>query len=221
MNQTTQHTSGIVIAGLSGGSGKSAAAVGLLAALARRGMKARAFKKGPDYIDAGWLARASGLACYNLDAWLAGPEATNAAFFGHLSGMDCAVVEGNRGLFDGVDAAGGFSTAELAILLDLPVILVINCAKLTRTAAALAQLRQLARFEGRDEETRAEFDALEAKLKTNDLATDLRRFRQHIQPYLENEIVSRYYYQRGALQQQLTTDKALRKAVETLTQHSR
>lgn len=90
-----------------------------------------------------------------------------------------------------------------------------------RTAAALAQLRQLARFEGRDEETRAEFDALEAKLKTNDLATDLRRFRQHIQPYLEIEIVSRYYYQRGALQQQLTTDKALRKAVETLTQHSR
>ena len=138
MNQTTQHTSGIVIAGLSGGSGKSAAAVGLLAALARRGLAARAFKKGPDYIDAGWLARASGLACYNLDAWLAGPEATRAAFFGHLAGMDCAVVEGNRGLFDGVDAAGGFSTAELAILLDLPVILVINCAKLTRTAAALA-----------------------------------------------------------------------------------
>ena len=90
-----------------------------------------------------------------------------------------------------------------------------------RTAAALTQLRALARFEGRDEDARAEFDALEAKLKANDLTTDLRRFRQHIQPFLETEIVSRYYYQRGALQQQLTTDKAVRKAVETLTQHSR
>ncbi len=86
-----------------------------------------------------------------------------------------------------------------------------------RTAAALAQLRQLARFEGRDVEAKAEFDALEAKLKVNDLATDLRRFRSHIQPYLETEIVSRYYFQRGALQQQLATDKAVRKAIETLS----
>lgn len=85
-----------------------------------------------------------------------------------------------------------------------------------RTAAALAQVRQLAHFEGRDEDARAEFDALEAKLKANDLATDLHRFRSHIQPYLETEIISRYYYQRGALQHQLTTDKALRKAIESL-----
>lgn len=85
-----------------------------------------------------------------------------------------------------------------------------------RTAAALNQLRQLARFEGRDTDTRDEFDALEAKLKTNDLKADLQRFRHHIQPYLEAEIVSRYYYQRGALRQQLATDKSLRKAVETL-----
>ena len=86
-----------------------------------------------------------------------------------------------------------------------------------RTAAALAQVRQLARFEGRDADTKAEFDALEAKLKANDLATDLRRFRQHIQPYLETEIISRYYYQRGALQHQLTTDKTVHKAIETLS----
>ena len=85
-----------------------------------------------------------------------------------------------------------------------------------RTAAALAQVRQLARFEGRDADTKAEFDALEAKLKANDLAADLRRFRPHIQPYLETEIVSRYYFQRGALQHQLATDKAVRKAIETL-----
>lgn len=85
-----------------------------------------------------------------------------------------------------------------------------------RTAAALAQVRQLAHFEGRDTDTKAEFDALEAKLKANDLATDLRRFRPHIQPYLETEIISRYYFQRGALQHQLSTDKTVRKAIETL-----
>lgn len=88
-----------------------------------------------------------------------------------------------------------------------------------RTAAALAQLRQLARFEGRDRETKAEFDALEAKLKANDLEADLQHFRSHIQPYLETEIVSRYYYQRGALLQQLATDKALQKAIKTISEH--
>ena len=85
-----------------------------------------------------------------------------------------------------------------------------------RTATALQQLRQLARFEGYDEEAREEFDALEAKLKTNDLAADLERFRPHIQPYLETEIVSRYYYQRGALRHTLTYDKALQRTVELI-----
>lgn len=85
-----------------------------------------------------------------------------------------------------------------------------------RTASALTQLRQLARFEGRLETAEAEFAALEAKLRENDLAADLRRFRHHIQPYLETEIVSRYYFQRGALQQQLRTDKALKRAIDCL-----
>ncbi|MBR0434283.1 MAG: S41 family peptidase [Bacteroidaceae bacterium] len=83
-----------------------------------------------------------------------------------------------------------------------------------RTAAALESLRKLAHFEGRDIEAQAEFDALEAKLKQNDLATDLKRFREHIQPYLETEIVSRYYYQRGALQQTIGRDKGIQKAIK-------
>ena len=83
-----------------------------------------------------------------------------------------------------------------------------------RTAAALESLRKLAHFEGRDIEAQAEFDALEAKLKQNDLATDLQRFREHIQPYLETEIVSRYYYQRGALQQTIGRDKGIQKAIQ-------
>lgn len=85
-----------------------------------------------------------------------------------------------------------------------------------RTAAALSQLRQLARFEGRLEEAANEFDALEQKLKANDLTADLQRFRHHIQPYLETEIISRYYYQRGALQHQMQKDPGVKKAVETL-----
>ncbi len=85
-----------------------------------------------------------------------------------------------------------------------------------RTATALKQLRELARFEGYDEETREEFEALEAKLKNNDLAADLERFRSRIQPYLETEIVSRYYYQRGALRHTLTYDKALKRTVEMI-----
>ena len=129
---------GIVLAGLSGGSGKSVAAVGLLAALRARGLYALPFKKGPDYIDAGWLAKAAGTPCYNLDPYLTDATRLRATFFQHLHPkVDVALVEGNRGLYDGVDAGGTYSTAELAILLDLPVVLVINCTKITRTVAAL------------------------------------------------------------------------------------
>ncbi len=129
---------GIVLAGLSGGSGKSVAAVGLLAALRARGLHALPFKKGPDYIDAGWLAKAAGTPCYNLDPYLTDAAQLRATFFQHLHPeVDVALVEGNRGLYDGVDAGGTYSTAELAILLDLPVLLVVNCTKITRTVAAL------------------------------------------------------------------------------------
>ena len=88
-----------------------------------------------------------------------------------------------------------------------------------RTVSALKSLRQLASIEGRLETAEAEFDALEEKLKENDLNADLLRFRRHIQPYLEAEIMSRYFYQRGAIQQHLQSDKEVRKAIETLKDH--
>ncbi|MCL2790243.1 MAG: cobyrinate a,c-diamide synthase [Desulfobulbus sp.] len=127
----------MVLAGLSGGSGKSVVAVGLVAALSNRGKGVVAFKKGPDYIDAGWLSKASGQPCYNLDPYLMPVKTIAATFQRRIHGNSFAVIEGNRGLFDGVNADGEFSTAELAQQLDLPVLLVINCAKTTRTMAAL------------------------------------------------------------------------------------
>lgn len=87
-----------------------------------------------------------------------------------------------------------------------------------RTAAALNHLRQLARAEGRYETAQKEFDQLEAKLKENDLRSDLQRFRPHIQRYLENELISRYYYQRGTFMHQALNDKAVRKAIDCLIQ---
>ena len=112
-------------------------AVGLIAALKSRGTGVVPFKKGPDYIDAGWMAKAAGQPCYNLDPYLMAPEAIATTFQSHIHGNSFAVVEGNRGIFDGVNAAGDYSTGELACQLDLPVLLVINCAKTTRTVAAL------------------------------------------------------------------------------------
>ncbi len=128
---------GLVIAGLAGGSGKSVVSVGITVALARKGRTVVPFKKGPDYIDAGWLQLAAGRRCYNLDPFLMTQEAIRRSFALHSSDAEVVIVEGNRGLYDGVDAEGGYSTAELAVILDLPVILVVNCTKTTRTVAAM------------------------------------------------------------------------------------
>ncbi len=126
----------LVVAGLSGGSGKSVVSVGLTAALRRQGQGVAVFKKGPDYIDAGWLSRAAGCPCYNLDPYLMDCGIMIDTFRTHLAGHDFAVVEGNRGIFDGVNVEGAYSTAELARLLGVPALLVINCSKTTRTIAA-------------------------------------------------------------------------------------
>lgn len=125
-----------VIAAHKGGAGKTLLSVGLAAALCKRGISLAAFKKGPDYIDAGWLGLAAGGECYNLDSYLFDREVVLASFASRSTGKDLALIEGNRGLFDGVDAAGSYSTAELAKLLTAGVILVIDATKMTRTAAA-------------------------------------------------------------------------------------
>jgi cobyrinic acid a,c-diamide synthase len=130
-------TKAIVVAGLSGGSGKSVVAVGLTAAIARRGKTVVPFKKGPDYIDAGWMKLAAQRNCYNLDPYLMDEEVIKKSFLENCDGADIAILEGNRGLYDGVNPEGGYSTAELALSLELPVLLVVNCTKTTRTVAAM------------------------------------------------------------------------------------
>ena len=127
----------IIIAGMKGGAGKTMVSLGIIAAWKKQGQSVVPYKKGPDYIDAGWLSSAAEHACFNLDPFLITTEKIIASFIGHYGSADCAVIEGNRGLYDGMDAAGTYSTAELAKTLLAPVILVLDCTKVTRTSAAM------------------------------------------------------------------------------------
>jgi len=126
----------ILIAALRGGSGKTMISLGLIASWRKRGMAVTPFKKGPDFIDAGWLARAAGRPCHNLDTFLMPAEKILLSFTHHALPSDLSVIEGNRGLYDGIDLEGTTSTSELAKLLKAPVALVIDATKSTRTVAA-------------------------------------------------------------------------------------
>ena len=130
-------TKGIIISALRGGSGKTILSIGIIAALKALGHAVAPFKKGPDYIDAGWLALAAGRPCYNLDTYLIAPQTILASYTAHAKPSAIAVIEGNRGLYDCIDTRGATSTAELAKLLGLPLILCLDCTKTTRTMAAV------------------------------------------------------------------------------------
>ncbi|HEY6911291.1 MAG TPA: AAA family ATPase, partial [Myxococcales bacterium] len=128
----------VVIAGLAGDAGKTLVTAGIARALLRRGVRVAPFKKGPDFIDAAWLGAAARAPGRNLDTYLMSAAAIAASLQRAAAHAGIAVVEGNRGLFDGMDAAGSHSTAELAKLLAAPVVLVLDVSKATRTVAALA-----------------------------------------------------------------------------------
>jgi cobyrinic acid a,c-diamide synthase len=127
----------LLIAGMSGGSGKTLVSLVLLLALRRAGFQVRAFKKGPDYIDAAWLGWAASQPARTLDTYLMGQDTVRSSFARHAIPDGINVIEGNRGIFDGLDASGTHSSAALSHCLDAPVLLVINATKVTRTAAAL------------------------------------------------------------------------------------
>ncbi|MHB8771208.1 MAG: cobyrinate a,c-diamide synthase [Syntrophales bacterium] len=127
----------VVFSALRGNSGKTFLTVGVGSCLTHRGKTVAPFKKGPDYIDAAWLETATGHPCYNLDLFLMGKEGVLSSFSTRTQQADGALVEGNRGLYDGMDREGTYSTAELAKLLRAPVVLVVDCSMATRTVAAL------------------------------------------------------------------------------------
>jgi len=117
-------------------SGKTTLSIGLAAALRQRGCVVQPFKKGPDYIDPLWLSRAAGRGCRNLDFFLSSHEEIRQQFAqGHDA--DVCLVEGNKGLYDGLALDGNNSNAALARLLDLPVILVLDARGMTRGIAPL------------------------------------------------------------------------------------
>jgi cobyrinic acid a,c-diamide synthase len=133
----------LVIAAPASGCGKTTVACGLMAALRARGLAVSGHKVGPDYIDPGYHALATGRPPRNLDPFLCGEDLIAPLFLHGAAGAQIAVVEGVMGLFDGVDPALGLepdygSTAHVARLLAAPVVLVVDAARAGRSVAALA-----------------------------------------------------------------------------------
>jgi cobyrinic acid a,c-diamide synthase len=127
----------VVMAALRGGSGKTTLTLGLIQALRDRGLRVAPFKKGPDYIDPLWHTEAAQAQCHNLDPYLMTQSQIVSSFGYHSLNQDAAVIEGNRGLFDGKDAKGSYSTSELAKTLKAPLVLAIDCTMASRTVAAI------------------------------------------------------------------------------------
>lgn len=172
------HIPRLLVSALRGGAGKTLISLGLARAFSAQGLRVKPFKKGPDYIDAAWLAHAAHFPCTNLDPFFLSPDRLRALFqhawtqfceaqefkgqnhaaqshearacAAQVPAAPCqttriALLEGNRGLFDGRDVQGSCSSAELARVLDTPVLLSLDCTKMTRTAAAI--VAGLANFE--------------------------------------------------------------------------
>jgi cobyrinic acid a,c-diamide synthase len=128
----------LVVAAPSSGQGKTTVATGLMAALRRRGLRVSGHKVGPDYIDPSYHALATGRPGRNLDPWMVGEQRVAPLFAHGATGADVAVVEGVMGLFDGAAGAGDLaSTAHVARLLDAPVLLVVDAARMSQSVGAL------------------------------------------------------------------------------------
>ena len=126
-----------LIAGTHSGVGKTTVTLGLMAALRARGLTVQPFKVGPDFIDPSHHTAVCGRPSRNLDPFMMGEEGVRRSFSSALQGADVAVVEGVMGLYDGMDGTEVASSAEVAKILDLPVLLVINVHGMSRSAAAM------------------------------------------------------------------------------------
>ena len=118
-------------------SGKTTISIGLCAALAERGLRVQAYKKGPDYIDPMWLSRAAKRPCHNLDFYTMPAAEITSLLAQQSSTADITLIEGNKGLYDGLDLDGSNSNAALANLLHAPVVLVLDARGMTRGIAPL------------------------------------------------------------------------------------
>ena len=127
----------LVVAGTSSGAGKTSVATGLMAAFAERGLQVSSAKVGPDFIDPGYHQLATGRPGRNLDAWMCGADLIAPLAARAAAGADLLVVEGVMGLFDGAADGTPSSTADIAVLLDAPVVLVVDCSSQAASVAAL------------------------------------------------------------------------------------
>lgn len=130
----------LLIAAPGSGHGKTTVVCGLAAALVRAGVDVRTFKAGPDYLDPTWHRLVTGRPSRNLDGWMTGPEGVRQGFTRGAEGGEIALIEGVMGLFDGRDPRSlDGSGAELALLLDAPVLLVVDASGMARSAAAVVE----------------------------------------------------------------------------------
>lgn len=127
----------LVVSAAHKSSGKTTVTLGLCAALTARGIQVQPFKKGPDYIDPMWLSLAAGRPCFNLDFQTMERDEILAMVGRHAQGADLALIEGNKGLYDGLDLDGSNSNAALAKLVQAPVVLVLDARGMTRGIAPL------------------------------------------------------------------------------------
>jgi cobyrinic acid a,c-diamide synthase len=130
-------TARLMIAAPQGRSGKTTVAIGLCADMRERGVRVKPFKKGPDYIDPSWLSAAAGIPCSNLDLFMFDHAAMVNGFRENCAGADLALIEASMGLYDSPHEDGEGSSAWLARELQAPIILVVNCSRMTRSAAAM------------------------------------------------------------------------------------
>ncbi len=137
LGDQTQGPARLLISAPQGRSGKTIVMIGLCTALRKKGLSIQPFKKGPDYIDPSWLTLATGRSCRNLDLFLIPEINLLRSFDSACRGADVALIEGNMGLFDGLDSVGQGTSAALARLLDAPVLLVVNASRMTTSIAAM------------------------------------------------------------------------------------
>ncbi|MBI5192453.1 MAG: cobyrinate a,c-diamide synthase [Nitrospirae bacterium] len=126
---------GIVISGISSSAGKTTISIGIMAALKNMGLRVQPFKAGPDFIDPGFHTLVTDRPSRNLDLWMCGEDYVLKCFSENIRDADMAIVEGVMGLFDG----GEVSTAELAKVLGLPVLLIVNAGAMAESIAPIVR----------------------------------------------------------------------------------